>query len=161
MAVVKKLGFFERLLKRAPERTSTVIVCRSASELFQAVERAKVSRGRALVLTSREVPTPSLVHASREVPVVAADSPDEALPLLEALRLSLEPGFYEASARLIKRRDRERALSELERVASSVVGEWPAVIAVYPPSWPELRVTGVLGVRAEGVCGVLALKRVV
>jgi hypothetical protein len=93
--------------------------------------------------------------------VVAADNPDEALPLLEILRLPLKPGLYEASARLIKRRGRERALSELERVTSSLVGEWPAVIAVYPPSWPELRVAGVLGVRAEGVCGVLALRGVV
>jgi hypothetical protein len=159
MAVVR--NFLERLLKRAPERASAVIVCRSAGELFQAVERAKASRGRALVLTSRGVPTPSLVHVSREVPVVAADNPDEALPLLEILRLPLEPGFYEASARLIKQKDWERALSELERVASSLVGEWPAVIAVYPPSWPELRVAGVVEVRAEGVCGVLALKRVV
>ena len=93
--------------------------------------------------------------------VVAADNPDEVLPLLEILRLPLKPGLYEASARLIKRRGRERALSELERVTSSLVEEWPAVIAVYPPSWPELRVAGVLGVRAEGVCGVLALRGVV
>jgi hypothetical protein len=161
VAVVRKTNFLERLLKRAPERASAVIVCRSAGELFRAVERAKASCGWALVLTSREVPTPSLVHASREIPVVAADNPDEALPLLEALRLPLEPGLYEARARLIKWRDQERALSELELAASEMVEGWPAVVAVLPPSWPELRVAGVLEVRAEGVCGVLALRRVV
>ena len=165
VALVKKLpSIFKRFLKRTPERrgrAAAVIACRSASELFQSVERAKALCGRALLLAPREIPTPSLVNASREVPVIAADNPGEALPLLEALRLPLEPGFYEARARLIKRRDRERALSELELAASEIVEGWPAVVAVLPPSWPELRVAGVLEVRAEGVCGVLALRRVV
>jgi hypothetical protein len=161
MEVVKRaLERFRGLVaERREARAPAVIACREVRDFFTRLEQAKAG-GTLLLVPRGLLPTPTLVHAAREVPVVAAESFGEALPLLEALRLPLEPGLYEARARLIKQRDRERALSELERVASGMVG-WPAVVAVYPPSWPELRVAGVVEVRAEGVCGVLALRRVV
>jgi hypothetical protein len=161
MEVVRKvLGLLpgRRKKRRAYAR---VVECLEPHSLFHCIEQAKT--GAALLLAPRgRLPIPSLLYAAREVPVVVTENHEEALTLLEILCPPLGAGLYEARARLIRTgRSGAEARGELELAVSSLAEEWPVIVAVHPPEWQELGVAGVIEVHAEGVCGVLALRRVV
>jgi hypothetical protein len=162
MEVVRKVlelfagwgGKKERLLTH-------VVECLEPHYFFQCVEQAR-TREALLLVPRGQLPVSSLLHASREVPVVMAENHRDVKMLLGILRPQLGAGFYEAKAYLIRiGRDQVKVQGELELAASSLAEEWPAVIAVYPSGWSKLSVAGVIEVRAEGVCGVLALRKVV
>lgn len=156
-AMVRKMRGLRELFRRVFGRASApslVIRC-DAESFYGMVARVKELREKGLnvlLLVSRDISTPALTHAAREVPVVVAlTNPKLSGEVLEEARLPLEPGLYEVSALEAK-----QGCEEIEGLLRR--GEWSLILVVGIDC--QLESPRVVRLTSTRTRGVLALRRV-
>lgn len=146
-------ALLQRIAKR--EKTPSLVVRCNAESFLRMVSKVKELRERglcAVLLVSRDIPTLTLIHAAREVPVVVAlTNPKLSGDILEEICLPLEPGLYEVIALEI-----EQGCEEVEKLVRRK--EWSLILTLGIEC--QLESPHIVQLRSTRTRGVLALRRV-